>query len=76
VRALDGEGIAASAGAACGSSTWEPSHVLLAMGLAMPDVVGGLRLSLSLETTEAEVDQAIAVIPGVVEALRPIAAAG
>jgi cysteine desulfurase len=76
VRALDKEGIAASAGAACGSSTWEPSHVLLAMGLSMPDVVGGLRLSLSIETTDAEVDQAIAIIPRVVAQLRPIAAAG
>ena len=76
VRALDKEGIAASAGAACGSSTWEPSHVLLAMGLGMPDVVGGLRLSLSLDTTDAEVDQVIAVLPHVIQQLRPIAAAG
>ncbi|HEU0075044.1 MAG TPA: cysteine desulfurase family protein [Dehalococcoidia bacterium] len=76
VGALDKEGIAVSAGAACGSSTWEPSHVLLAMGLSMPDVVGGLRLSLSLETTDAEVDQVIAVLPRVIDQLRPIAAAG
>jgi len=76
VRALDKEGIAASAGAACGSSTWEPSHVLLAMGLSMPDVVGGLRLSLSLDTTDADIDQTIAILPRVVEQLRPIAAAG
>jgi cysteine desulfurase len=76
VRALDKEGIAASAGAACGSSTWEPSHVLLAMGLSMPDVVGGLRLSLSLDTTDAEIDQTIATLPRVIDQLRPIAAAG
>ena len=76
VRALDKEGIAASAGAACGSSTWEPSHVLLAMGLGMPDVVGGLRLSLSLETTDEEVDHVIAILPRVIQQLRPIAAAG
>jgi cysteine desulfurase len=75
VLALDKEGIAASAGAACGSSTWEPSHVLLAMGLSMPDVVGGLRLSLSLDTTEAEVDEVLSVLPRVVRQLRPIAAA-
>jgi cysteine desulfurase len=76
VRALDKEGIAVSAGAACGSSTWEPSHVLLAMGLSMPDVVGGLRLSLSLDTTDAEVDHVIGVMPRVIDQLRPIAAAG
>ncbi len=76
VRALDKEGIAASAGAACGSSTWEPSHVLLAMGLGMADVVGGLRLSLSLETTDEEVDHVIDTLPRVIQQLRPIAAAG
>jgi cysteine desulfurase len=75
VLALDKEGIAASAGAACGSSTWEPSHVLLAMGLSMPDVVGGLRLSLSLETTDAEVSEVIDVLPRVISQLRPVAAA-
>jgi cysteine sulfinate desulfinase/cysteine desulfurase-like protein len=46
------------------------------MGLSMPDVVGGLRLSLSLDTTDADIDQTIAVLPRVIEQLRPIAAAG
>jgi cysteine desulfurase len=76
VLALDKEGIAASAGAACGSSTWEPSHVLLAMGLSMPEAVGGLRLTLSAETTDADADAVLAVLPRVVDQLRPLAAAG
>jgi cysteine sulfinate desulfinase/cysteine desulfurase-like protein len=46
------------------------------MGLSMPDVVGGLRLSLSLDTTDAEIDQTIATLPRVIDQLRPIAAAG
>lgn len=75
VLALDKEDIAVSAGAACGSSTWEPSHVLLAMGLSMPEVVGGLRLTLSGETTEAEIEQVANVLPRVVEQLRPLATA-
>jgi cysteine desulfurase len=75
VTALDKTGIAASAGAACGSSTWEPSHVLLAMGLGMPDAVGGLRLTLSPENTTAEIDELLRVLPGAVHHLRPIAAA-
>ncbi len=75
VLALDSQGIAASAGAACGSSTWEPSHVLLAMGLSMPEAVGGLRLSLSTETTEDEVDALLRVLPDAVRSLRPLAAA-
>ena len=76
VVALDKEGIAASAGAACGSSTWEPSHVLLAMGLSMPEAVGGLRLTLSLETTDADAEAVLSTLPGVVDQLRPLAAAG
>jgi cysteine desulfurase len=68
--ALDKLGIMASAGAACGSSTWEPSHVLLAMGLSMTEAVGALRLTLSTANTVAEVDQVVEVLPGVVAALR------
>jgi cysteine desulfurase len=75
ILALDKEGVAASAGAACGSSTWEPSHVLLAMGLSMPEAVGGLRLTLSGETTDADADAVLDVLPRVVNQLRPLAAA-
>jgi cysteine desulfurase len=71
VAALDGESVIASSGAACGSSTWEPSHVLLALGLAMPEAVGGLRLTLSPETTLDEIDAAVAVLREVVARLRP-----
>ena len=70
VSALDRKGIAASAGAACGSQTWEPSHVLLAMGLSMPEAVGGLRLSVASSTTDAQIDRVLEVLPGVVKALR------
>ncbi|HXH22896.1 MAG TPA: cysteine desulfurase family protein [Dehalococcoidia bacterium] len=70
VLALDKKGIAASAGAACGSSTWEPSHVLLAMGASMPEAVGALRLTLSAATTRAEVEAVAAVLPGLVASLR------
>ena len=76
ILALDKEGVAASAGAACGSSTWEPSHVLVAMGLSMPEAVGGLRLTLSGETTDADADAVLDVLPRVVNQLRPLAAAG
>ncbi|HEX5139472.1 MAG TPA: aminotransferase class V-fold PLP-dependent enzyme [Dehalococcoidia bacterium] len=75
VLELDRHGIAASAGAACGSSTWEPSHVLLAMGLGMPDVVGGLRLSLSAENGDSDLEGLMAVLPEAVASLRPVAAA-
>lgn len=67
---LDEEGIAASSGAACGSSTWEPSHVLMAMGLPMEMAVGSLRLTLGSTNTEAEVDHVLRVLPRAVSSLR------
>ncbi len=70
VAALDRAGVAASAGAACGSSTWEPSHVLLAMGLSMPQAVGGLRLTLSAENTLDDVKTLLGVLPEAVKSLR------
>jgi cysteine desulfurase len=75
VMALDKQGIAASAGAACGSSTWEPSHVLLAMGLSMPEAVGSLRLSLAASNTAQDVECLIQIIPDVVASLRRFVAA-
>jgi cysteine desulfurase len=75
VLALDRLGIAASAGAACGQQTWEPSHVLLAMGLSMPEAVGGLRLTLSATTTEAEIEAVVQRLPVAVDNVRPLATA-
>lgn len=75
VNALDKAGIATSAGAACGSQTWEPSHVLLAMGLSMPDAISGLRLSLSAENTYADIDGVLEALPDAVRSLRAFAPA-
>ena len=67
---LDEVGIAASSGAACGSSTWEPSHVLIAMGLPLEMAVGSLRLTLGPSNTEAEVDYLLSVLPDLVRSLQ------
>jgi cysteine desulfurase len=67
---LSRRGIAASSGSACTSGSLEPSHVLLAMGVRPVDALGSLRLSLSRETTPAEVDAAAAAIVEAVSALR------
>jgi cysteine desulfurase len=67
---LDGAGVCASAGSACTSGATEPSHVLLAMGVARARALGSLRLSLGVTTTEADVDHALAVIPPAVARLR------
>jgi len=69
---LDLQGIACSTGAACSSGSTEPSHVLLAAGLARHDARSTLRFSLGRPTTSDEVDYAGSVIPSVVERIRAL----
>jgi cysteine desulfurase len=70
--ALDLLGIACSTGAACSSGAVEPSHVLLAIGLSADEARSSLRFSLGRQTTDEEIDHAIAAIPAVVERLRAL----
>lgn len=67
---LDQKGIAASSGSACTSGSLDPSHVLLALGLPHEVAHGSLRLSLSEENTEEEMQYIIESIRDVVEYLR------
>ncbi len=68
--ALSGEGICVSAGSSCASGALEPSHVLAAMGVARETAAGALRFTLGCETTEADVDRALEVVPAVVRRLQ------
>jgi len=70
VEALDALGIEASAGAACTSATWEPSHVLLAMGVPIELAIGSLRMSLWPNLSEADIDYVCATLPAVIERVR------
>ena len=67
---LDLAGIAVSTGSACSSGTLEPSHVLKAMGFPPHRTQNSIRFSLGAANTEADIDRAIAVLPGIVEKLR------
>lgn len=67
---LDLEGISASTGSACSSSSLEPSHVLVAMGLSHERAHGSLRFTLGKWTTEEEIDRVLEVLPRVVARLR------
>ena len=67
---LDLKGIAASSGSACTSGSLDPSHVLLAIGLPHEIAHGSLRLSLSEDNTEAEVDAVVAALQQIVQRLR------
>ncbi|MEO1396885.1 MAG: cysteine desulfurase NifS [Cyanobacteria bacterium J06634_5] len=67
---LDKHGICASSGSACTSGSLDPSHVLTSMGLPYTILHGSIRFSLSRFTTEADIQQVLAVMPTIVEKLR------
>ena len=73
VDELDRLGIESSAGAACTSATWEPSHVLLAMGIPLEMAIGSLRMSLWSSTTAEQVDYVAQTLPGAVNRVREAA---
>lgn len=67
---LDLTGIAASTGSACSSSSLEPSHVLLAMGLSHELAHGSLRFTLGRENDEEDIERVLEVLPMIVTKLR------
>ena len=72
VIALDLKGMAVSTGAACSSGAIEPSHVLIAMGLRPDQARASIRFSLGKQTTEEDIDLALALIPETVARLREL----
>ncbi len=67
---LDMNGICASSGSACTSGSLDPSHVLLSIGLKHEVAHGSLRLSLSENNTEEDVDYILDVLPKIIDRLR------
>ncbi len=65
--AMSERGLCASAGAACASGSLEASEVLVAMGVDERIGRGSIRLSLSRETTDEEIDQGIEIVCKAVE---------
>lgn len=63
VARLDARGIAVSSGSACSNSTWEPSHVLMAMGVPIRRAVASIRFSLGESTTAAEIGSVLQALP-------------
>ena len=70
VLLLDQYGICASTGSACTAQSLSPSHVLLAIGRSHEAATGALRLSLSEDNTQADVDEVLRIVPGLVRELR------
>ncbi|HEY3843892.1 MAG TPA: cysteine desulfurase family protein [Acidimicrobiales bacterium] len=66
---LGEQGICVSGGSSCASGALEPSYVLDAMGVPAELAKGAVRFTLGHDTTDADVERAIALVPGVVVAL-------
>ncbi len=67
---LDNEGVACSTGSACTAGVQRPSHVLLAMGHTDATARSSIRFSIGANTTEADIDEALRVLPAVIERAR------
>ncbi|MCI8389034.1 MAG: cysteine desulfurase NifS [Clostridiales bacterium] len=67
---LDMAGICASTGSACSSTSLEPSHVLISIGVPVELAHGSLRLSISRQNTDEDVDYILEKLPGIVQRLR------
>jgi len=73
---LSDRGVAAASGSACTSGILKPSHVLTAMGIAPELSHGSLRFSLSKNTTRAEIDYVLKILPEIIGKLRAMAPKG
>jgi cysteine desulfurase len=70
LQALDLEGVAVSAGAACASGSLEPSPVLLAMGLSRARARASLRFSVGHGNDGGQIDRVLALLPDLVARAR------
>ena len=70
LQALDLEGVAVSAGAACHSGSISPSHVLTAMGRTPEQARSSLRLSAGHGVDEAQIDRTVALLAELVPRAR------
>ncbi|MEG1641677.1 MAG: cysteine desulfurase NifS [Synergistaceae bacterium] len=67
---MDAAGIGVSSGSACTSGSLEPSYVLLATGLNHETAHGSVRLTISKDTTDEDIDYILDKFPAIVERLR------
>jgi cysteine desulfurase len=72
---LDRHHLCCSAGSACRTGSLDASHVLRAMKLDADRARGSMRFSFGRFNTEAEVDQALEIVPKVIAQLRSLSQA-
>lgn len=68
--ALDLEGVACSLGSTCASGSAEPAPALVAMSCPADVLRSSVRFSLGIDTTSAEIEQAITIVAATVNRLR------
>lgn len=69
---LDAEGIMVSTGSACAAGDIKPSHVLMAISGDAEKAHSSIRFSLGLDTTQADIDRVMQVLPKIVKRLQDI----
>ncbi len=70
LQLLDAAGFACSSGSACKTGNPEPSEVITSLGFSRRWGLGSLRVTLGAQTTPAEVDSFLQVLPSLVERAR------
>ena len=74
VMALDRKGFAVASGSACSSDSTEPSHVLMAMGIASDLARGAIRVSFGANNTTEQLNAFLTVLQSEVQRLRQLTA--
>lgn len=67
---MDQSGIACSAGSACDTANFDPSHVLLALGLDQSQVQSSIRFTLGQRTSKSDLDYTVRAAVAAIQQLR------
>ncbi len=70
ILGLDLQGVAVSSGSACSIGSLEPSHVLIAMGVAKHLTLGSVRFSFGRFNSMEDVEYVCQILPGIVDKIR------
>jgi len=72
IQVLDTEGFACSSGSACKTGDPKPSTVLTNLGYPPEWALGSLRVTLGKDSTKAEVDHFLKILPGAIKRVREV----
>jgi len=72
IQVLDSEGFACSSGSACKTGDPKPSSVLTNLGYSPEWALGSLRVTLGKDTTQAEVNQFLNILPECIQRVRGV----